>query len=107
MSSKNSKLKILTNGFLNENPVLRLVLGTCPHPGHLYHGVQRHWYEPGGHLCAAVLQRGHLRPEKGHSRSGAYPLLHHGHRYTSCLWCRCWSRHLCPLWTRPWVCTCP
>ena len=28
--SKNSKLKILTNGFLNENPVLRLVLGTCP-----------------------------------------------------------------------------
>ena len=30
MSSKNSKLKILTNGFLNENPVLRLVLGTCP-----------------------------------------------------------------------------
>ena len=28
--SKNSKLKILTNGFLNENPVLRLFLGTCP-----------------------------------------------------------------------------
>ena len=28
--SNNSKLKILTNGFLNENPVLRLVLGTCP-----------------------------------------------------------------------------
>ena len=24
------KFKILTNGFLNENPVLRLVLGTCP-----------------------------------------------------------------------------
>ena len=30
MSNQNSKLKILTNGFLNENPVLRLVLGTCP-----------------------------------------------------------------------------
>ena len=28
--SKNSKMKILTNGFINENPVLRLVLGTCP-----------------------------------------------------------------------------
>ena len=28
--SKNSKMKILTNGLLNENPVLRLVLGTCP-----------------------------------------------------------------------------
>ena len=28
--SKNSKLSILTNGILNENPVLRLVLGTCP-----------------------------------------------------------------------------
>ena len=28
--SENSKLKILTNGILNENPVLRLVLGTCP-----------------------------------------------------------------------------
>ena len=28
--SKNSKIKILTNGILNENPVLRLVLGTCP-----------------------------------------------------------------------------
>ena len=28
--SDNNKLKILTNGLLNENPVLRLVLGTCP-----------------------------------------------------------------------------
>ena len=28
--SKNSKLCILTNGLLNENPSLRLVLGTCP-----------------------------------------------------------------------------
>ena len=28
--SKNNKMKILTNGILNENPVLRLVLGTCP-----------------------------------------------------------------------------
>ena len=28
--SKNSKLSILTNGLLNENPSLRLVLGTCP-----------------------------------------------------------------------------
>ena len=30
MSNENSKLKILTNGILAENPVLRLVLGTCP-----------------------------------------------------------------------------
>ena len=30
MSKKPSKLQILTNGILNENPVLRLVLGTCP-----------------------------------------------------------------------------
>ena len=28
--SENIKMKILTNGILNENPVLRLVLGTCP-----------------------------------------------------------------------------
>ena len=28
--SKKSKLSILTNGLLNENPSLRLVLGTCP-----------------------------------------------------------------------------
>lgn len=28
--SKNSKMSILTNGILAENPVLRLVLGTCP-----------------------------------------------------------------------------
>ena len=28
--SKNSKISILTNGILKENPVLRLVLGTCP-----------------------------------------------------------------------------
>ena len=28
--STNNKMKILTNGFINENPVLRLVLGTCP-----------------------------------------------------------------------------
>ena len=30
MSNENSKLKILTHGILAENPVLRLVLGTCP-----------------------------------------------------------------------------
>ena len=28
--SEKSKMSILTNGILNENPVLRLVLGTCP-----------------------------------------------------------------------------
>ena len=28
--SENRKMHILTNGILNENPVLRLVLGTCP-----------------------------------------------------------------------------
>ncbi|MCI8869399.1 MAG: electron transport complex subunit E [Lawsonibacter sp.] len=28
--SKNNKMEILTNGILKENPVLRLVLGTCP-----------------------------------------------------------------------------
>ena len=28
--SNNSKMKILTNGLINETPVLRLVLGTCP-----------------------------------------------------------------------------
>ncbi len=27
---KNNKLKLVTNGFIKENPVLRLVLGTCP-----------------------------------------------------------------------------
>ncbi|MBQ1712210.1 MAG: electron transport complex subunit E, partial [Firmicutes bacterium] len=27
---KNNKLKILTNGIIRENPVLVLVLGTCP-----------------------------------------------------------------------------
>ena len=26
----NKKLSILTNGIVKENPVLRLVLGTCP-----------------------------------------------------------------------------
>jgi len=30
MSEKKSKVSILTNGLLKENPVLRLVLGTCP-----------------------------------------------------------------------------
>lgn len=30
MEKKNNKLKLLTNGLLKENPVLRLVLGTCP-----------------------------------------------------------------------------
>ena len=28
--SSNNKLKVFTNGFLKENPVLVLVLGTCP-----------------------------------------------------------------------------
>ena len=27
---KKSKLSILTNGFIKENPVLVLVIGTCP-----------------------------------------------------------------------------
>ena len=30
MEKKGSNLKVLTNGLLKENPVLRLVLGTCP-----------------------------------------------------------------------------
>lgn len=30
MEKKNNKVKLLTNGLLKENPVLRLVLGTCP-----------------------------------------------------------------------------
>ena len=30
MSENKSKMSILTNGILNENPVLRLVLGPCP-----------------------------------------------------------------------------
>ena len=30
MENKKSKISIITNGFINENPVLKLVLGTCP-----------------------------------------------------------------------------
>lgn len=30
MEKKNNKLALITNGFLKENPVLKLVLGTCP-----------------------------------------------------------------------------
>lgn len=30
MEKKNSKLSLITKGFIKENPVLRLVLGTCP-----------------------------------------------------------------------------
>ena len=30
MEKKNKKLSLITNGFLKENPVLKLVLGTCP-----------------------------------------------------------------------------
>ena len=30
MAKKNNKLALITNGFLKENPVLKLVLGTCP-----------------------------------------------------------------------------
>ena len=30
MKKKNNKLSLITNGFLKENPVLKLVLGTCP-----------------------------------------------------------------------------
>ena len=30
VNKMSNKMKILTNGILNENPVLRLVLGTCP-----------------------------------------------------------------------------
>ena len=30
VNEMSNKMKILTNGILNENPVLRLVLGTCP-----------------------------------------------------------------------------
>ena len=81
----NTPVERLYNGIIKENPTFVLMLGMCPtlavnlpHPGHLYHGVQRHWYGPGGHLCAAVLQRGHLRPEKGHSRWGADACLYCG-----------------------------
>ena len=30
MEKKNKKLSLITNGFIKENPVLKLVLGTCP-----------------------------------------------------------------------------
>ena len=30
MSAQQSKISIFTNGIIKENPVLRLVLGTCP-----------------------------------------------------------------------------
>ena len=30
MAENKSKLSIVTNGIIKENPVLRLVLGTCP-----------------------------------------------------------------------------
>ena len=30
MAENKSKLSIVTNGLLKENPTLRLVLGTCP-----------------------------------------------------------------------------
>ena len=30
MEKKNNRLALITNGFLKENPVLKLVLGTCP-----------------------------------------------------------------------------
>ena len=30
MEKKNNKLALITNGFIKENPVLKLVLGTCP-----------------------------------------------------------------------------
>ena len=30
MDMKNSKLQILTNGIIKENPILVLILGTCP-----------------------------------------------------------------------------
>ena len=30
MEKKNNKLSLITNGFIKENPVLKLVLGTCP-----------------------------------------------------------------------------
>ena len=30
MENKKSKLSIFTNGFIKENPILVLVLGTCP-----------------------------------------------------------------------------
>ena len=30
MDMKNNKLNILTNGIIKENPILVLILGTCP-----------------------------------------------------------------------------
>ena len=30
MDMKNNKLSILTNGIIKENPILVLILGTCP-----------------------------------------------------------------------------
>lgn len=105
MSSKNSKLKILTNGFLNENPVLRLVLGTCPTLATstmASNGIGMGLAATFVLLCSNVVISALRKviPDQCVSPVISRSLP------ASCLWSRCWSRPSCPPWMRPWVCTC-
>ena len=99
--SSNNKLHILTNGFLNENPVLRLVLGTCPTLATstmASNGIGMGLAATFVLLCSNVVISALRKVIPDQVRIPCY---------ITCLWCRCWSRHSCPIWIRRWVCICP
>ena len=73
MAENKSKLSIVTNGLLKENPTLRLVLGTCPTLAVTtsainYGGFQCSGHGRGGYRRADLLQLRYFRPAQGDPR---------------------------------------
>ena len=107
--SSNNKLKVFTNGFLKENPVLVLVLGTCPTlatstmaSNGIGMGLAATFVLVCSNIVISALRKiipNQVRRCVSPATSPSSP--------ASCRWCRCWSRPLCPRWTRLWACTCP
>ena len=85
-----NKVQIFTNGLVKENPVLRLVLGTCPTLAvttMAFNGLGMGIAATFVLFCSNIaisLLRNVIPPS-----------------------CRCWSRHSSPSWIPPWACICP
>ena len=104
--SNNSKMKILTNGLINENPVLRLVLGTCPTLAvttMAANGIGMGLAATFVLICSNMVISALRNIIPGQVRIPATSLL----SPASCPWCRCWLRLSFPAWIPLWACSCP
>ena len=90
MKEKTSKLAILTKGIIRENPVLVLLLGTCPTlatTSSAFNGMGMGIaatavliYGSCHNVCTYLFKHCNFHIGEGYSRQGKNPVLHSGYR---------------------------